>query len=288
MASTPTLVPHQRPRAVTTFRAHRRAQVHGAAGVEQRVDQRGHLVALPGEVGTSLQASGRRRDRGRPAASGSSSVTRSRAVPRAAASSGSSQCTTPLDRACMSGPPRAVASTCSPVAARTTSGPVTKTRLSGPETTRSVSAGAYAAPPAHGPSTTEIRGTHPRRRHQRLEDPSDTVERRRPVLQARASRVPDTDDGIGLTRRASYRPDDHLAGVGVHRATGDARVAREQAGAHATDQGGPGPDADARLPGVEVQRTGVGQQLQPVLRGRGHAGTVAAARHTRVTCRVPR
>jgi hypothetical protein len=44
---------------------------------------------------------------------------------------------------------------------RTTSGPVTNTRPSGPRTTMSVSAGPYAAPPAHGPSTTEICGTRP-------------------------------------------------------------------------------------------------------------------------------
>ena len=52
-------------------------------------------------------------------------------------------------------------STSSPVTERTTSGPVTKIRPSGPRITMSVSAGPYAAPPAAGPSTTEICGTLP-------------------------------------------------------------------------------------------------------------------------------
>ena len=52
-------------------------------------------------------------------------------------------------------------STSSPVTLRTTSGPVTKMRPAGPMITMSVSAGPYAAPPAAGPSTTEICGTLP-------------------------------------------------------------------------------------------------------------------------------
>ncbi len=52
-------------------------------------------------------------------------------------------------------------STSSPVTERTTSGPVTKMRPAGPRMTMSVSAGPYAAPPAAGPSTTEICGTLP-------------------------------------------------------------------------------------------------------------------------------
>ncbi|GFJ92302.1 hypothetical protein Prum_059440 [Phytohabitans rumicis] len=47
---------------------------------------------------------------------------------------------------------------------RTTSGPVTKMRPAPPITTMSVSAGPYAAPPAAGPSTTEICGTRPEAR----------------------------------------------------------------------------------------------------------------------------
>ncbi len=41
---------------------------------------------------------------------------------------------------------------------------MTKTRPPGPMTTMSVSAGPYAAPPAAGPSTTEICGTRPEAR----------------------------------------------------------------------------------------------------------------------------
>ena len=52
-------------------------------------------------------------------------------------------------------------STCSPVTLRTTSGPVTKMRPAPLMMTMSVSAGPYAAPPAAGPSTTEICGTRP-------------------------------------------------------------------------------------------------------------------------------
>ena len=70
-------------------------------------------------------------------------------------------CTTPERRPCGSGPPRRSMSTSSPVTERTTSGPVTKIRPSGPRITTSVSAGPYAAPPAAGPSTTEICGTLP-------------------------------------------------------------------------------------------------------------------------------
>ena len=70
-------------------------------------------------------------------------------------------CTTPERRPCGSGPPRRSMSTSSPVTERTTSGPVTKIRPSGPRITTSVSAGPYAAPPAAGPSTTEICGILP-------------------------------------------------------------------------------------------------------------------------------
>ena len=52
-------------------------------------------------------------------------------------------------------------STSSPVTERTTSGPVTKIRPARTRITMSVSAGPYAAPPAAGPSTTEICGTRP-------------------------------------------------------------------------------------------------------------------------------
>ena len=55
-------------------------------------------------------------------------------------------------------------STCSPVTLRTTSGPVTKIRPALLMITMSVSAGPYAAPPAAGPSTTEICGTRPEAR----------------------------------------------------------------------------------------------------------------------------
>ncbi len=73
-------------------------------------------------------------------------------------------CTTPLRRPCVSGPPRDSMSTFSPVTERTTSGPVTNTRPPVDMITRSVSAGPYAAPPAAGPSTTEICGTRPEAR----------------------------------------------------------------------------------------------------------------------------
>ena len=52
-------------------------------------------------------------------------------------------------------------STSSPVTDRTTSGPVTKMRPDPDRITMSVRAGPYAAPPAAGPSTTEICGTRP-------------------------------------------------------------------------------------------------------------------------------
>ena len=90
-----------------------------------------------------------------------SSATSVRAYPRAASSSSATRCTTPDRRLCGSGPPSRAMSTSSPVTDRTTSGPVTKIRPWRDRITTSVRAGPYAAPPAAGPSTTEICGTTP-------------------------------------------------------------------------------------------------------------------------------
>ncbi len=59
------------------------------------------------------------------------------------------------------GPPSAIASTSSPIASRTIPGPVRNIAASSVMIVRSVSAGAYAPPPADAPDTTEICGTTP-------------------------------------------------------------------------------------------------------------------------------
>ena len=66
-------------------------------------------------------------------------------------------------------PPRSPAVTSSPVTALMTSGPVMNIELVGRVMiTKSVRAGEYAAPPAQGPSTTEIWGMTPEDRTLRV------------------------------------------------------------------------------------------------------------------------
>ena len=73
-----------------------------------------------------------------------------------------SSCATPLRLLCTTGPPRSTALTCSPVTALMTSGPVMNMKLvPSAMITKSVSAGEYTAPPAHGPRITEICGMTP-------------------------------------------------------------------------------------------------------------------------------
>ena len=80
--------------------------------------------------------------------------------------------------------------------------------------TMSVSAGPYAAPPAAGPSTTEICGTLPGGPHHDREDLADGVQASDALGQPRAAGVPDADDRARRSReRALVRVDDVPAAV---------------------------------------------------------------------------
>ena len=124
-------------------------------------------------------------------------------------------------------------STCSPVTLRTTSGPVTKIRPALLMITMSVSAGPYAAPPAAGPSTTEICGTRPDARTMAANTwptPSSattpSASRAPPECQRPEHRHPLPDRGVD-------RVDDVLAALDAHRAThpGGVRGERDRRGA---------------------------------------------------------
>ena len=81
---------------------------------------------------------------------------------RQATSSSASKCATPLLRACTSAPPSSSNVTSSWVTVFTTFGPVTNMyEVSRTIATKSVMAGEYTAPPAHGPRMAEICGTTP-------------------------------------------------------------------------------------------------------------------------------
>ena len=88
----------------------------------------------------------------------SSALTRSTAC----ASSFATRCTLPAIAACAPAPPSSSSLITSPVAALITSGPaMNMCAVRSTMTMKSVSAGEYAAPPAHGPATTEICGATP-------------------------------------------------------------------------------------------------------------------------------
>ena len=76
-------------------------------------------------------------------------------------SSSAMKCVTPEWVMCASGPPSSSAVTCSPVTCRMTCGPVMNICDWRVWMMKSVSAGLYAAPPAHGPQMSEICGTAP-------------------------------------------------------------------------------------------------------------------------------
>ena len=72
------------------------------------------------------------------------------------------KCATPDFVACVAAPPSSSKLTSSPVTVFTTSGPVMNMyEVSSTISTKSVIAGEYTAPPAHGPMTSEICGTTP-------------------------------------------------------------------------------------------------------------------------------
>jgi hypothetical protein len=89
-------------------------------------------------------------------------VISSRISARHSSSLSAAKCATPEVVLCVRAPPRSSAETVSWVTARITSGPVTNMyELFFTIRMKSVSAGEYTAPPAHGPMIAEICGTTP-------------------------------------------------------------------------------------------------------------------------------
>ena len=89
-------------------------------------------------------------------------VISSRIKARHSSSLSAAKCATPEVVACVLAPPRSSADTVSWVTVRMTSGPVTNMyEVFFTMKMKSVSAGEYTAPPAHGPITAEIWGTTP-------------------------------------------------------------------------------------------------------------------------------
>ena len=86
--------------------------------------------------------------------------------------------------------------TSSPVTFFITSGPVMNMWLvSSTIKTKSVMAGEYTAPPAHGPTTTEIWGTTPGSQHVAVEDVGVAGQGDDALLNPRPARVVDADYG---------------------------------------------------------------------------------------------
>ena len=187
-------------------------------------------------------------------------------------------------------------STSSPVTDLTTSGPVTKIRPSGPRITTSVRAGPYAAPPAAGPSTTEICGILPGRLRHRVEDQSHRVQGQHTLREARAAGVPETDDRRLVGDGALVRLDDHGAAVVAHRAAHDRRVGAEGDGVRAVD-GADGREhaavvvladqleaagvEEGRQPGVGVARVLLARQLRRPVGARGRRSRSGVRRRGR-------
>ena len=160
-------------------------------------------------------------------------------------------------------------STFSPVTERTTSGPVTNTRPPVDMITRSVSAGPYAAPPAAGPSTTEICGTRPEARiiawntsPTACSASTPSASRAPPECHSPMHRHP-------LAHRGVDRVDDVPAAAGAHRAAHHRGVGAER------DR----PRAPSIVPAAastplssrscsSAQRARVEQLLEPQLAGR--------------------
>ncbi len=154
-------------------------------------------------------------------------------------------------------------STSSPVTERTTSGPVTKIRPSGPRITTSVSAGPYAAPPAAGPSTTEICGIVPEAcviawkiRPTACSDSTPSASRappecHRPMIGTRVG------DG------AMVGVDDDPAADVAHRPAHDRRVGAEGDDAGAVDRADGGEHAGVVVGGDQLEAALVEERGEP-------------------------
>ena len=196
-----------------------------------------------------------------------SSEATERARSSASASLSVRMCTTPERRPCGSGPPSRSMSTSSPVTERTTSGPVTKIRPSGPRMTTSVRAGPYAAPPAAGPSTTEICGILPEACVIDVEDQPDRVQRQHALGEPRAAGVPQADDRRPVGQRALVGVHDRLAADLAHRAAHHGRRrSRTPPCACPSIRADGGEHAAAVVLGDQLERALVEQRREPEVR----------------------
>ena len=141
--------------------------------------------------------------------------------------------------------------TSSPVTVFTTSGPVMN-MCDVPFTinTKSVSAGEYTAPPAHGPEDHADLRDHARRLHVAREDPAVRVERDDAFLDARAGAVVEADDRradrLGEVHHLVDLLGEHLA----ERAAEHGEVLAEHEHLATVDRSPTGDDAVGERPGV--------------------------------------
>ena len=112
-------------------------------------------------------------------------------------------------------------------------------------TMKSVIAGEYTAPPAHGPMIAEICGIDAGRQRVAEEDVGVAAERQHAFLDARAARVVQADDRRAELHRQVHDLDD-LRGVGLRERSAEHReVLREREDLAAVDQAVAGDDAVA-------------------------------------------
>ncbi len=138
------------------------------------------------------------------------------------------KCATPDFAAWVAAPPSSSNVTSSPVTVFTTSGPVMN-MYDEPSTisTKSVIAGEYTAPPAHGPMTRLICGNDARGLHVAPEDLGVAGQRHDALLDARAAGVVDPDHGAAELHREVHHLADLLGEDLGQAAAEDREVLRE-------------------------------------------------------------
>ena len=157
---------------------------------------------------------------------------------------------------------------------------------------KSVMAGEYTAPPAHGPMIAEICGHDARGQRVAQEDVRVAAEREHALLDARAARIVQPDDGRAHLHGQVHHLDD-LRGVGLRERPAEHReVLREGVDRPAVDPAVAGHDAVARHDLVRhaeiaapvrdqlvdfLERAGVEQQIDALAR-RQLAGVVMTAK----------
>ncbi len=202
----------------------------------------------------------------------------------------------------MSAPPSSSKLTSSPVTVRTTSGPVMNMwAVRRVISTKSVIAGEYTAPPAHGPMHERDLRDHARRLHVAPEDLGVAAERDDALLDARAARVVDPDERAAEAQREVHHLADLLGEGLAERPAEDGEVLREHedpaavhetvAGDHAVTVGAPAQHVEVRVavadervelderPGVEERLDALaGEPLAPLVLSRDRAFVARVAR----------